>query len=52
MAHGGTVLEIREATYVERVSWEAGSSDSLRLRAGFERPGTYELVEELLGGKT
>lgn len=49
MAHGGTVLEIREATYVERVSWEAGSSDSLRLRAGFERPGTYQVTVSHVG---
>lgn len=49
MAHGGTVLEIREATYAERVSWEAGSSDSLRLRAGFERPGTYQVTVSRVG---
>lgn len=49
MAHGGTVLELREAGYVERVSWEAGSSDSLRLRAGFERPGTYQVTVSRVG---
>lgn len=49
MAYGGTVLELREDSYVERVSWEAGSPDSLRLRAGFERPGTYAVTVTRLG---
>lgn len=44
IAHGGTVLELREGAFIERIIWETGSADSLRLRAGYERPGTYNVI--------
>jgi hypothetical protein len=43
LAWGGTVLEIRDGSYVEQTP-PAAAFDSLTLYAGFGRPGTYTVT--------